>query len=91
MLFELISSTSTTQRECQPRGQCASSDAPDTLVVNAVFYFTIVIIHIHSLITLRLDRTDHDSLASVQRRVRSWTRSIYLKPVPRWGRSLPLD
>jgi len=34
VLFEPIRSTA--QRECQPRGQCASSGAPDTLVVNAV-------------------------------------------------------
>jgi len=43
---------SATQRECQPRGQCASSGAPDTPVVNAVFQFAAVVIHIHSLIAL---------------------------------------
>jgi len=35
MLFELIGST--TQRECQPRGLCASSETHDPPVVNAVF------------------------------------------------------
>jgi len=37
---------------CQPRGQCACYSPPDTPVVNAVFQFTVVAIHIHSSIAL---------------------------------------